>query len=70
VGVDSRLQKLSKENDFLLEKVNQLENYSRRNYIHVVDLKENCEGTNLLNVFANWIPATLGQEHFTEPHFH
>lgn len=67
VSLDSCVQKLSKENEFLLEKVDQLENYSRRNNIRVVNLKENCEGGDLVNFLANWIPATLGREHFTEP---
>ena len=67
VSLDSRVQKLSKENYFLLEKIDQLENYSRRNNIRVVNLKENCEGNDLVNFLASWIPATLGREHFTEP---
>ncbi|KAF3854330.1 hypothetical protein F7725_022385 [Dissostichus mawsoni] len=50
-----------------MEKVDQLENYSRRNNIRVIHLGESCEGNDPVNFFVNWIPATLGQEHFTEP---
>ncbi|KAK1874969.1 LINE-1 retrotransposable element ORF1 protein [Dissostichus eleginoides] len=46
VDLDSRVVKLRKENDFLME---------------------SCEGNDPVNFFVNWIPATLGQEHFTEP---
>ncbi|KAF3859145.1 hypothetical protein F7725_021544, partial [Dissostichus mawsoni] len=67
VDLDSRVVKLRKENDFLMEKVDQLENYSRRNNIRVINLGESCEGNDPVNFFVNWIPATLGQEHFTEP---
>ncbi|KAF3836239.1 hypothetical protein F7725_028797 [Dissostichus mawsoni] len=44
VDLDSRVVKLRKENDFLMEKVDQLENYSRRNNIRVINLGESCEG--------------------------
>ncbi|KAK1886636.1 LINE-1 retrotransposable element ORF1 protein [Dissostichus eleginoides] len=67
VDLDFRVVKLRKENDFLMEKVDQLENYSRRNNIRVINLGESCEGNDPVNFFVNWIPATLGQEHFTEP---
>ncbi|KAF3843699.1 hypothetical protein F7725_002548, partial [Dissostichus mawsoni] len=50
-----------------LDSLDQLENYSRRNNIRVINLGESCEGNDPVNFFVNWIPATLGQEHFTEP---
>lgn len=62
--MDTRVNKLCEENDFLLEKVDQLENYNRRNNIRVVGL---YEGTDPVKYFANWIPDILGQEHFGEP---
>lgn len=65
--VDTCVNKLREENDFLLEKVDQLENYNRCNNIRVVGLYEGCEGTDPVKYFANWIPDTLGQEHFGEP---
>jgi len=40
-----------------LEKVDQLGNYSRRNNIRVVNLKENCERNERVNFLANWIPV-------------
>ncbi|KAL7372435.1 hypothetical protein ABVT39_016446 [Epinephelus coioides] len=63
VELDSTVTKLRKENEFLMDKVDQLENYSRRNNIRVINLREGCEG----NDPVNWTPASLGPGHFTEP---
>lgn len=67
VQTDTRVSKLIKENNFLMEKVDQLENYSRRNNIRVVGLREGIEGNDAVNFFVKWIPATLGQDHFSGP---
>lgn len=60
------VSRLSMENVFLKEKVDQLENYSRHN-ICLINLREGSEGTDSVGFFTNWIPATLGLEHFMEP---
>lgn len=66
-GLDSRVLQLSKERDFLMDKVDQLENHSRRNNIRIVNLREGCEGSDPMRFFMDWIPSVLGQEHFAEP---
>lgn len=50
-----------------MEKVESLENYSRRNNIRVLNVHEGCEGSDPVKFFANWLPTVLGQEHFPEP---
>ena len=65
--LDSRVDKLTKDNEHLMEKVESLENYSRRNNIRVLNVREGCEGSDPITFFANWLPTVLGQEHFPEP---
>ncbi len=67
--LDSRVLQLSKEKDFLTDKVDQLENQSRRNNVSIVSLQEGSEGTDPLHFFTDWIPSMLGQEHFAEPDY-
>lgn len=65
--LDSRVIKLTKDNEYLMEKIESLENYSRRNNIRVLNVREGCEGSDPVTFFANWLPTVLGQEHFPEP---
>ena len=52
---------------FLVDKVDQLENQSRRNNVHIVNLQEDGEGTDPVRFSTDWIPSVLGQHHFPEP---
>lgn len=65
--LDSHVLRLQKEKDFLMDKVDQLENQSRRNNVHIVNLQEGGEGADPVRFFADWIPSVLGQQHFPEP---
>lgn len=64
---EDTLAGLRKQNEYLLEKVDQLENYSRRNNIRVINLLEGCEGTNPVKFFTDWLPSTLGSYSFPDP---
>lgn len=65
--MSTQLAQLTKDNKFLLDKVESLENYSRRNNIRIVNLREGCEGNDPVTFFAEWLPNMLGREHFAEP---
>uniref|UniRef100_A0AAV2LS93 Uncharacterized protein n=1 Tax=Knipowitschia caucasica TaxID=637954 RepID=A0AAV2LS93_KNICA len=65
--MSAELQKLIKDNTFLLDKVESLENYSRRNNIRIVNLREGCEGSDPVSFFANWLPNILGRDYFAKP---
>ncbi|KAJ7985703.1 hypothetical protein DPEC_G00343200 [Dallia pectoralis] len=65
--LDSRVIKLTKDNEYLMDKIESLENYSRRNNICVLNMREGCEGSDPVTFFANWLPTVLGHEHFSEP---
>lgn len=67
VGLDKTVLQLRKQNEYLLEKVDQLENYSRCNNIRIINLPEGCEGTNPVKFFTDWLPATLGTDNFPDP---
>lgn len=66
VGLDKTVLHLRKQNDYLLEKVDQLENYSRRNNIRIINLPEGCEGTNPVKFFTDWLPSALGPDTFSD----
>ncbi|CAL9683234.1 unnamed protein product [Knipowitschia caucasica] len=66
-NMSAELQKLTKDNTFLLDKVESLENYSRRNNIRIVNLREGCEGSDPVAFFANWLPNILGCDYFAKP---
>lgn len=65
--MNAQIAKLTKDNTFLLEKTESLENHSRRNNIRIVNLREGREGSDPVTFFTNWLPKILGHEHFTEP---
>lgn len=66
-NMDTQLAKLTKDNMFLLDKVESLENHSRCNNIRIVNLREGCEDNDPVAFFTNWLPNVLGREHFSEP---
>lgn len=61
--LDSQVIKLTKDNEYLMEKIESLENYSRRNNIRVLNMREGCEGSDPVTFFANWLPTVLGHWH-------
>lgn len=65
--LDKTMLHLGKKNDHLLEKVDQLKNYSRRNNILLINLLEGCESTNPVKFFTDWLPSTLGSDNFPDP---
>lgn len=65
--LDSHVLRLMKEKDFLVDKIDQLENQSRRNNVRIVNLQEGEEGSDPVRFFTDWIPSVLGQQHFPEP---
>jgi len=65
--LDSHVLRLLKEKDFLVDKVDQLENHSRCNNVRIVTLQEGGEGADPVWFFTDWIPSVLGQQHFPEP---
>ncbi|CAB1320805.1 unnamed protein product [Coregonus sp. 'balchen'] len=58
----TELQKLRKNNEYLMKKVDHLENYSR-----MIGLREGCEGTDPIDFSAAIIPSLLGKEHLAKP---
>lgn len=64
---DQVLIQLQKDNAYLKNKVDQMENQSRRSNIRVVGLKEDSEGRDPVRFFTQWIPEVLGIINFTKP---
>uniref|UniRef100_A0A3B3RI25 L1 transposable element RRM domain-containing protein n=1 Tax=Paramormyrops kingsleyae TaxID=1676925 RepID=A0A3B3RI25_9TELE len=65
--LNSHVLGLLKERASLVDKVDQLENQSRRNNIRIVNLKEGVEGADPVRFFTDWIPTVLGQQNFPKP---
>ncbi|XP_059846851.1 uncharacterized protein LOC132405886 [Hypanus sabinus] len=64
--MDGRMKKMEDDNDAwtserkqLVGKIDKLENFSRRNNIKIVGLKEGTEGEDPINFFQKWIPEKL-----------
>ncbi|XP_059826359.1 uncharacterized protein LOC132394343 [Hypanus sabinus] len=73
--MDGRMKKMEDDNDAwtserkqLVGKIDKLENFSRRNNIKIVGLKEGTEGEDPINFFQKWIPEKLemGEETLIE----
>ncbi|KAI4873841.1 hypothetical protein NFI96_023034, partial [Prochilodus magdalenae] len=58
---------LLKDNESLKSKVDYLENYSRRNNVRIVGLKEGTETDDPVKFFGEWLPQVLGTTHFPSP---
>ncbi|KAL7856229.1 hypothetical protein AOLI_G00198330 [Acnodon oligacanthus] len=56
---------LLKDNESLKSKVDYLENYSRRNNVRIMGLKEGTEGRDPVKVFGEWLPQVLGAAYFS-----
>lgn len=61
-GLDLLAKQLKKDNEFLKNKMDQLENYSRRNNVRIVGLREDSEGQDPVKFFTEWIPSVLGAD--------
>ncbi len=60
------MKEIRQENENLKDKVEYLENYSRRSNIRIVGMKEGSEGSNPVKFFSEWLPNVLGAQHFSE----
>lgn len=63
-GVELSQTSLAKENCELREKVSYLENYTRRQNIRIVGIKENIEGTKPTEFIANLLVELFGEDNF------
>lgn len=63
--LDSYVLRLQKEKDFLMDKVDQLENQSRRNNVRIVNLQEGGEGADPVRFFTDWYPFCAGTTAFS-----
>ncbi|KAL1265745.1 hypothetical protein QQF64_003772 [Cirrhinus molitorella] len=63
----TRVQTLDKENSYLIDKVDELENRSRRNNLRFVGVKESSEGNDIAGFMSRLIPLILGQDNFSTP---
>uniref|UniRef100_A0A671SCF4 L1 transposable element RRM domain-containing protein n=1 Tax=Sinocyclocheilus anshuiensis TaxID=1608454 RepID=A0A671SCF4_9TELE len=64
--IDSLMKVTRQENETLKDKVEYLENYSRRNNIRIVGMKEGSEGSDPVKFFSEWLPKILGTQHSSE----
>lgn len=62
--LEGTMKAIKQENESLKDKVEYLENYSRRNNIRIVGMKEGSEGRDPVIFFTEWIPKILGEQHF------
>ncbi len=60
------MKEIRQENETLKDKVEYLENYSRRSNIRIVGMKEGSERRNPVKFFSEWLPNILGEQHFSE----
>ena len=64
---DQVIKQLQKDNAYLTNKLDQMENQSRCSNKRVVGLKEDSEGGDPVLFFTQWIPDALGITNFTKP---
>ncbi|XP_077077918.1 E3 ubiquitin-protein ligase TRIM47-like [Siphateles boraxobius] len=62
-----RMQQLKKDNSYLLDKVDDLENRSRRSNLRFVGVQESSEGSDIVGFMSRLIPQLLGQDNFSIP---
>ncbi|KAK7890937.1 hypothetical protein WMY93_022900 [Mugilogobius chulae] len=62
-----KIEKLEKQNVYLLEKVDDLENRSRASNLHFIGIPEAAEGRDVLGFMTQLIPQLLGRENFPFP---
>lgn len=64
--LQSAVEKFKKENEYLHNKVDQLENYSRRENIRIIGLKEGCENGDPIKFLEKWIHEVFGEQNLPE----
>lgn len=67
VNVEASMDALRKDNLFLKEKVDDLENRSRRSNLRVVGIPEKLEGSDPIKFMTAFFEEVLGKEFFTNP---
>ncbi len=60
----TRIQQLEKDNSYLIDKVDNLENRSRRYNLRFVGVQESSEGNDITGFMSRLIPQLLGQDNF------
>uniref|UniRef100_A0A8C1Z057 Uncharacterized protein n=1 Tax=Cyprinus carpio TaxID=7962 RepID=A0A8C1Z057_CYPCA len=55
------------KNEVLRNKLEYIENYNRRNNIHLIGLSKGAEGRDTVEFFKTWLPSVLGEENFGAP---
>lgn len=59
--------KLEKENSYLKEKVDDLENRSTSSNLRFLNIPEEAEGRDMMGFVKHLIPLLLGKENFSAP---
>lgn len=59
-SLEGRLAKAEKKIKVLAANIEDIENWSRRDNIHAVNLKEGTEGKHPIHFFETWLPTVLG----------
>lgn len=62
-----RVKQLEKDNAYLLDKVDDLENRSRRSNLRFVGVQETAEGDDMIGFMSRLIPQLLGRDAFPTP---
>uniref|UniRef100_A0A667XKH9 L1 transposable element RRM domain-containing protein n=1 Tax=Myripristis murdjan TaxID=586833 RepID=A0A667XKH9_9TELE len=62
-----RVKQLEKDNSYLLDKVDDLENRSRRSNLRFVGVQESAEGSDIIGFMSRLIPQLLGRDAFPTP---
>ncbi len=60
----TRIQQTEKDNSYLIDKVDNLENRSRRYNLRFVGVQESSEGNDITGFMSRLIPQLLGQDNF------
>ncbi|KAJ4945329.1 hypothetical protein JOQ06_013855 [Pogonophryne albipinna] len=60
----ARVKQLEKDNSFLMSKVDDLENRSRRSNLRFVGIQESAEGSDIIGFMSRLIPQLLGPDAF------
>lgn len=63
----TRIQQLEKDNFYLIDKVDDLENRNRRSNLRFIGVQESVEGNDITGFMSRLIPQLLGQDNFPTP---
>lgn len=63
----TRISNIEKENGYLKQKVDSMENYSRRSNIRIVKVSEKAEGRDVIGFVQQLILHLFGQDNFPNP---